>query len=304
MSRAEWIRGIIRRALRSFLSLSREALLRTAGQLFFMVVCVFFLVFYQVTYGEEKSSASQIAPTMVALFLSGFLVYSLYRFSLLLFGPGVKRAGQGIAALVRTDVKEKESGQLLSPSTVGEPSTVVETSEELGPAAGQISVLRDKIASVQHNLDVRSSRCSALGKQFAAAALVIPVVTWLVALVVFREEKMANLWALTFSSMTAGSIAIAIGIALMKHAIHLSADAAQTRSDYLHTVALQLAVSIGSREGMKKEALTLVLNQLVSMHAPVTRAQQGQVEKQAIEKVDHNVLLETANQILNPTRDG
>ena len=92
------------------------------------------------------------------------------------------------------------------------------TGYEGGIETSLLSALESDIANKLLEYKRKMNLADYTGRIFASSAIIIPVITWVYAISLYDDkEKLQNLWALTFSSMTAGFILITIGVTMLRH---------------------------------------------------------------------------------------
>lgn len=104
-----------------------------------------------------------------------------------------------------------------------------------------------------------AARLEKYGRSFAMFSTLIPLITWVYALVVaHNKDKLDNLWALTFSSTGAGSLGVTIGVTLLRHAKAARARL-ETLSEEILVLRKMRVVCLATFDEESKTRLTTAL---------------------------------------------
>lgn len=106
-----------------------------------------------------------------------------------------------------------------------------------------LSALESDISSKLLEYKRKMNLADHTGRIFASSAIIIPVITWIYAIGLYDDkEKLSNLWALTFSSMTAGFILVTIGVTMLRHAKTIQENIYYMEDKIFHLRKLRVVV--------------------------------------------------------------
>jgi len=106
------------------------------------------------------------------------------------------------------------------------------------------------------------------GRIFASSAIIIPLITWIYAIRLYDDvDKLQNLWALTFSSMTAGFILISIGVTMLRHAKTIQENIYYMEDKIFYLRKLRVVAYSNSDKSNNKELYNNIYNSLISSDA-------------------------------------